>query len=371
MTQPKVAPGFGRKTGRARAFVRTLPRPGWQAAGVLALLCSGVAWASLPKRAELGLDQQRQWQALAIAPLSSGGDTGIRMAPTDAAEPIEFAPERAVDADAAFIVPEAKPAPVAVGPLRIRGRVGDGLYWSLRAAGASPTVAAQYLAALATEIDVGGDVAPGDQFDMVLGSQGGNLLYAGLDRGAEADLQLVRWDANGRSQWVDAANGERPAARVESGLRLPAAGPITSYFGNRYHPILHFTRFHAGIDIGAGWGSPIVAAADGKVVAAGWSGGYGREVRIGHPGGLMTLYGHMSSIIASEGSFVRAGQVIGYVGSSGLSTGPHLHFEVRRSGVPVNPLAVRFTSVQVADAGLSSAVKARLKALLSIGVKRG
>jgi murein DD-endopeptidase MepM/ murein hydrolase activator NlpD len=371
MVQPKAAPGFGRKTSRARAFARSLPRPSWQVAGVLALLCSGVAWASLPKRAELGLDQQRQWQALTIAPLSNGGDTGMRMAPTDAAEPIEFAPERAADADKAFAPPETKPVPVAPGPLRIRGRVGDGLYWSLRAAGANPQVAAQYLAALATEIDVGGDVSPGDQFDMVLGSQSGGLLYAGLDRIAQADLQLVRWDANGHSQWVDAANAERPAAPVESGLRMPAAGPITSYFGNRYHPILHFTRFHAGIDIGAGWGSPIVAAADGQVVAAGWSGGYGREVRIGHPGGLMTLYGHMSSIIASEGSYVRAGQVIGYVGSSGLSTGPHLHFEVRRGGIPVNPLAVRFTSVQIADAGQSNAVKARLKALLSVGVKRG
>ena len=370
MAQPRTAPGFGRKTGRARAFARALPHPGWQVAGVLALLCSGVAWASLPKRAELGLDQQRQWQALAIAPLSSGGDTGMRMAPSNAAEPIEFAPERAANADDALVPSEPKPAPVAAGPLRIRGRVGDGLYWSLRAAGASPQIAAQYLAALATEIDVGGDVSSGDRFDMVLGGQGGALLYAGLDRSAESDLQLVRWDANGRSQWVDAANAARPAP-VESGIRMPAAGPITSYFGNRYHPILHFTRFHAGVDIGASWGSPIVAAADGQVIAAGWAGGYGREVRIGHPGGLTTVYGHMSGIVASEGSYVRAGQLIGYVGSSGLSTGPHLHFEVRRGGVPVNPLAVRFASIQVADAGLSNAVKARLKALLSVGVKRG
>src|SRR5258708_5466367 len=98
--------------------------------------------------------------------------------------------------------------------------------------------------------------------------------------------------------------------------------------------------------------------------------GDGREVRTGRPGGRMTLYGDMSSSIASEGSYVRAGQVIGYVGSSGLSTGPHLHFEVRRGGVPVNPLAVRFASVQIADAGLSNAVKARLKALLSVGAKR-
>ena len=349
-----------------QALAHAWPKPGWKSAGVLALLCSTVAWASFPRPARLPLDEQRQWQALGVAPLSGGGATGMPMAPTEAVEAADFVPKRAMAAQTTE--PEPQPIAVVTGPLRIRGRVGDGLYWSLRAAGASPQVAAKYLAALATEIDVGA-VAPSDGFDMVLGPDR-ELLYAGIDRVGQGAVQLVRWSANGRSEWINAANASRPVASA-SGITMPAQGPITSYFGNRYHPILHFTRFHAGIDIGAGWGSPIVAAADGQVVAAGWSGGYGREVRIGHPGGLTTLYGHMSSIIASEGSFVRAGQVIGYVGSSGLSTGPHLHFEVRRGGVPVNPLAVRFTSLQVADAGLSNAVKARLKALLSVGVKRG
>jgi murein DD-endopeptidase MepM/ murein hydrolase activator NlpD len=358
------ARAFGRSTGKAAALSAALPRAGWRTAGALALLCSGVAWASLPRPSGFPTNEQRQWQALGIAPLANGGSTGMRMVATDAVEPIEFAPARAVP----FAISEPKPvvASVDVGPIRIRGRVGDGLYWSLRAAGASPQVAAQYLAALATEIDVGGDVAPGDSFDLVLQKQGGALLYAGLDRGAERDLQLVQWSAAGRSEWIDAANAERPAP-VQSGLMMPAAGPITSYFGNRYHPILHFTRFHAGVDIGAGWGSPIVAAADGQVAAAGWAGGYGREVQIAHGGGMVSIYGHMSEIVASAGSLVRRGQLIGYVGSSGLSTGPHLHFEVRQSGTPVNPLGVRFVSAPVVDTHLADAVKARLKALLSVG----
>jgi len=355
---------FGRRTS---ASAMALPRVGWKTAGALALLCSGVAWASLPRATSISTDEQRQWQALGLAPLSNGAATGMRMDATEDAEPVAFVPHREVPVQP-VAAPAPPPAPVLNGsPLRVTGRVGDGLYWSLRAAGASPQVAAQYLSALASEIDVGA-VAPNASFDLVLGP-GANLLYAGLSGSGERNLQLVKWDANGRSEWIDAGNVDRPAP-VSNGFVMPARGPVTSYFGMRYHPILHFTRFHAGIDIGAGWGTPVVAAGDGQVAAAGWSGGYGREVQIAHGGGLMSLYGHMSEIVAQPGSYVRAGQLIGYVGSSGLSTGPHLHFEVRQGGQPVNPLAVRFNSVQVADTGLINAVKARLKALLSVGVKR-
>ncbi|HKX91906.1 MAG TPA: M23 family metallopeptidase [Sphingomicrobium sp.] len=344
-------------------MARALPRPDWRAAGVLALLCSGVAWASLPKPVEIRSDERLQWQALAIAPLSRGGETGMRMDATGDAEPIAFVPVRKVTTESAFDEPQAPR--VAAGPIRIRGRVNDGLYWSLRSAGASPQVAAQYLAALATQIDVGGDVSAGDGFDMVLGG-GGALLYAGLDRVASSDLQLVKWN----SSWIDAAGTERPAP-VSTAMAWPVAGRITSYFGYRYHPILHFSRFHAGLDFGASWGSPIVAAADGQVVRAGWAGGYGRQVRIAHGAGLVTSYSHMSQIVAEPGSFVRQGQLIGYVGSSGLSTGPHLHYEVLSGGRPVNPLSVRFASAApVTDARLADAVKARLRTLLSVGVKR-
>ena len=288
----------------------------------------------------------------------------MAMAPTDAAAPASFVPKRSSPLPLQLSAPTIA-APL--GPVHIRGAVGNGFYWSLRAAGASPPVAAQYLAALATAIDVG-DVAPSDTFELVLGEDR-QLLYAGLQRVGQSALQLVRWTASGRSEWINAADASRPAPS-SSGMAMPANGPITSYYGYRYHPILHFTRFHAGIDIGAGWGSPIVAAGDGQVIGAGWSGGYGREVQIAHGGGLVSLYGHMSEIVAQPGSFVKEGQLIGYVGSSGLSTGPHLHFEVRQGGQPINPLAVRFSSTPTVDTHLAAAVKERLKALLSVGLKR-
>jgi murein DD-endopeptidase MepM/ murein hydrolase activator NlpD len=363
--QPIPMQQFGRRA-RGRPLSLTFSRPSWKTAGALALLCSGVAWASFPRPVEIAPDQEHQWQALGLAPLTGGGVTGMPMAPTDAVEDVGFVAKRAISVEPAAATP--KPATLPAGPLRIRGRVGDGLYWSLRAAGASAQAAAQYLAALATEIDVG-EVGPNDGFDMVLGSNR-DLLYAGLHRVADSDLQLVKWNTNGRSEWIDAANALRPAP-VSDGMAWPVAGQITSYFGYRYHPILHFTRFHAGVDFGASWGSPIVAAADGQVAAAGWAGGYGRQVRIWHGGGLTTTYSHMSEIAAAPGSFVRRGQLIGYVGSSGLSTGPHLHYEVLKDGQPVNPLGVRFVGTPVVDPHLADAVKVRLKALLSVGLRRG
>jgi murein DD-endopeptidase MepM/ murein hydrolase activator NlpD len=121
-------------------------------------------------------------------------------------------------------------------------------------------------------------------------------------------------------------------------LLWPTDGRAGSGFGYRTHPIFGSRRLHTGIDIGGPTGQPIIAAADGLVVSAGWRGGYGMAVVIDHGGGLATLYAHQSRLTVSEGTVVGAGQKIGEIGSTGQSTGPHLHFEVRVNGSPRDPM---------------------------------
>jgi len=256
-------------------------------------------------------------------------------------------------------------------PIRIRGRVGDGLYWALRASGVSPQSAGEYLRALATQIDVGEQVGPDDRFDLIIAnrraatgeSEEGPLLYAAFNRTGAAPVQLMKWTVGGRADWIDTNGVGRPVAT----MTWPVAAPITSGFGIRFHPILHFARMHKGIDFGAHYGAPIVAAADGQVVRAGWAGGYGQQVRLAHAAGMGSSYSHMSRIIVAPGSFVRQGQLIGYVGSSGLSTGPHLHYEVYRNGAAVNPMGVRFASQALLAGEELARFKARLAQLLAIG----
>jgi murein DD-endopeptidase MepM/ murein hydrolase activator NlpD len=119
----------------------------------------------------------------------------------------------------------------------------------------------------------------------------------------------------------------------------PVAGVITSPFGARMHPILGRYTNHHGIDFGAPMGAPIYAPDNGEVIYAGWYGGYGKVVIIDHGGDITTLFGHTSRYEVEAGARVRKGQVIAYVGSTGMSTGPHLHFEVRRNGAAINPMA--------------------------------
>jgi murein DD-endopeptidase MepM/ murein hydrolase activator NlpD len=127
-------------------------------------------------------------------------------------------------------------------------------------------------------------------------------------------------------------------------LTRPTNGGITSGFGMRRHPILRYLRMHSGVDFGGGYGAPIYAVTDGRVEIAGRKGGYGNFVKINHGDNLASGYGHMSRIAVRAGSYVRKGQIIGYIGSTGLSTGPHLHYELYRGGRPINPMSVKFVT---------------------------
>lgn len=118
----------------------------------------------------------------------------------------------------------------------------------------------------------------------------------------------------------------------------PVSGPITSPFGYRVHPVTGTTRFHSGLDFGVEYGTPIRCADNGVVIHAEWYGGYGNCVIVQHSNDLSTLYGHQSELLVKQGDTIMQGQPVGRVGSTGMSTGPHLHFEVRQSGTPVDPL---------------------------------
>ena len=131
--------------------------------------------------------------------------------------------------------------------------------------------------------------------------------------------------------------GEYVMQNYGGGMIWPVSGPITSEFGWRTHPIFGSARFHSGLDIGADYGVPIHAAQSGIVIEAGWIGGYGNTIMIEHGGGIVTLYGHNESLAVGVGQHVNQGDVIAYCGSTGNSTGPHCHFEVRVGGEPVSP----------------------------------
>lgn len=134
------------------------------------------------------------------------------------------------------------------------------------------------------------------------------------------------------------AGNKGGSSQATGSMLWPTGGPVTSPFGWRTHPIFGTQRLHTGIDIGADYGDDVVAVDSGVVIYADWMGGYGKAVIVDHGSGVSTLYAHNSQLLVGEGQSVRKGQTISRVGSTGYSTGPHLHFEVRQNGTPVNPM---------------------------------
>lgn len=168
-----------------------------------------------------------------------------------------------------------------------------------------------------------------------LASLDAKVRYDALRKASDQLTALLA--ARAQLDLAPGASGGLPPVVTASGLVRPTIGVMTSSFGYRIDPLGRGRRFHAGQDFGAPLGSPIVAATDGTVVYAGWASGYGNYTCIDRGMGFATCYGHQSQILVRVGQLVKAGEEIGLVGSTGNSTGPHLHFEVRLKGVPVDP----------------------------------
>ncbi len=266
------------------------------------------------------------------------------------------------------LVMERHPIAVDSTPLRVSGAVGNGLFVSTTSAGVPAKVAETYIRALAPKVSVGN--LDGDaRYDLIVerdrAATGevrfGKLLYVGLSQGNRT-TRMIEWTIGGRTEWYDAAG----VGQQRGGFAQPVAGARkTSGFGMRMHPLLGYSRMHQGTDYGAVYGTPIRAVTDGVVSFAGRHGGHGNMVKLAHAGGLGTGYAHMSRIAVTPGARVSQGQVIGYVGSTGLSTGPHLHFEVYRGGVPVNPSSVNFATQSLLSGTELAAFREKLRRITS------
>lgn len=155
---------------------------------------------------------------------------------------------------------------------------------------------------------------------------------------AEIAQLMARRDATGFTAVVEKSLDKiAPAPQARSDTHAPVQGVVSSPFGSRADPFSGATKFHDGVDIAAPTGTPVQAAAPGKVIFSGQLAGYGNLVEVDHGNGLITRYGHNAANLVSPGDEVAAGQAIALVGSTGRSTGAHLHFEVRRAGKPVDP----------------------------------
>lgn len=268
-----------------------------------------------------------------------------------------------------------KRIPIAVDntPLRIQGRVGSSLYQSARSAGVPNDALEAFIKAISQKLpmrQIGSDA----RFDAIISHRRaetgevemGKLMFAGITEG-KRKVQMLKWTDGGSEKWFEASG----VGETRGVMRQPVLGHLTSSFGLRRHPILGFSRMHQGMDFGAPMGAPIVAATDGVVTFAGRHGGHGNYVRLNHAGGIATGYAHMSRIIARQGERVRQGQLIGYVGSTGLSTGPHLHYEVYRNGQAINPASMKFTVVQQLSGQDLVNFRSKLNSLLSVRVANG
>jgi murein DD-endopeptidase MepM/ murein hydrolase activator NlpD len=390
-----IAPlAWGADTGRRMAandlvvpLANTPERP---TIDVTATLGQGDGFARVLERNGVGGTEARKVAAMVAGVTSLGAiEPGTIMSMTlgarpskDMPRPLEFLAFRArfdmklaIRRSGGVLALQRLPIAIDNTPLRVRGTVGNGLYLSARAAGVPAKAVEAYIRALASKDMLNTAMRRGASFDIIVEQaraetgevQTGKLLYAGLESDGR-QARLLQWTIGGRTEWFEASG----VGQKRAGMTQPVSGArMSSGFGMRTHPVLGYSRFHKGIDFAAVHGTPIRAVTDGLVAFAGRNAGYGNHVRLTHSGALGTSYSHMSRIAVAPGARVAQGQVIGYVGSTGLSTGPHLHFEVYRNGATVNPRSVSFESRSLLSGQELALFRARLNAMLSIPASGG
>lgn len=251
------------------------------------------------------------------------------------------------------------------------GVINNSLYLSATKAGVSPTMIMEFIKLMSYDVDFQRDIKQNDKFaiyyDYMVNETGdkvrdGTIHYLALTT-AKNQHELFRFENNTIKDYFT-RKGENSKKAL---LRTPINGAkITSNFGLRKHPILGFSRMHQGLDYGAPKGTPIFAAGDGvvefvKVV----KGGYGKHIKLKHSANYATLYAHLDrfAVGMKNGTRVSQGQTIGYVGTTGLSSGPHLHYEVHDRGKPVNPAKISFPKVPPLTGTDLTAFKNQLKIL--------
>ncbi|MBU1323921.1 MAG: M23 family metallopeptidase [Alphaproteobacteria bacterium] len=261
----------------------------------------------------------------------------------------------------------------------LKSEVKGSLYATAQRMGASGAVTRKAVQLFSHKFDMDRDIKGSDEFTLVFARtvtetgrvvETGELLYAELKGQVFYRYKPV---GGGETQYFDASGKNTRSAF----MRTPLAGGyrMSSSFGYRRHPISGYRRMHQGIDFAAGTGTPIVAPADGVVVEARRWGGYGNWLRIRHSNGLESGYGHLSRYAPGirAGQRVRQGQVVAYVGSTGASTGPHLHYEIWRNGQRINPAGVKTqegTVLSGAELTAFRAEKSRIDRIIVSGGER-
>jgi murein DD-endopeptidase MepM/ murein hydrolase activator NlpD len=236
-----------------------------------------------------------------------------------------------------------RPVVLETAVSRVTVEVSGSLYESLERSDEEPTLAVLAADVLAWDVDFYRDVRGGDRMKVLVEKvfadglllRYGEILAIEYEGTAAGKKRLFRWTApDGQTSYFDDGGQSARRGFLKTPLKFAR---VTSGFGNRNHPMLGYRKAHMGVDYGAPTGTPVWAVGDGVVRQAGWNGGCGKSVTIRHRNGLETLYCHLSSVAVPAGKAVSQKQIIGAVGSTGLSTGPHLHYAVLRGGAFLNP----------------------------------